>query len=738
MGLPSGERGLPDAWSRLPETQGTAPSDGEAFKGGKERGRRWWQGSYCCSVLLSKRRRAAAQRTPAWSPASLFHFDLNTATAYGGVLPSIQERSCMCGICGVISNDQPAIEPAVRRMMNAMVHRGPDDEGFELLNVGGSEAGPFAGFGFRRLAILDLTSAGHQPMFNPRTGDCLIFNGEIYNFRRLRTQLQCEGVVFRGHSDTEVLLHALSRWGEAAVPGLEGMFAFAFYEAKTRRILLARDPLGIKPLYVAESASAFVFASEVRAIMASSLVPSDLDPAGVAGLLAYGAPQDPLTVHRFVRSFPAGEFRWYVTDGGVKESERRRYWRFPGAAAAPPAGRASIGHLKQLLQDAVTRHLVSDKPVGVFLSAGIDSFSIAALAHRLHGNVDAFTVGFDEFGLIDEVAEAARAAKALGMDHRAIVLGSSSVGSLWERWLATSDRPSIDGFNTFVVSHAVAGVGKTVALSGLGGDEIFGGYSNFSTVRRYRRILIALRPVPALLREFGVRIATRGRRPTFQEKALELVRGGPQVHRLALRLRRILTDRQLLRLGLDPAGLGLNADFLVPESLCSLPFDDSADDFNLVSQVEALLYMGNTLLRDTDAVSMANSLEVRVPLLDQPIVDYVSALPGTAKTRAGAPAKYLLREACRDLIPESLANRPKSGFSLPIDRWMHGPLRDSCSESVEAAADSGVFDPVEVRAFWRDFLESSQNVHWTRPMTLVALGAYLRNSRSGQTAISAA
>jgi asparagine synthase (glutamine-hydrolysing) len=642
----------------------------------------------------------------------------------------------MCGICGVISDDKPAIEPAVRRMMAAMVHRGPDDEGYEFLDVGSREVGPFAGFGFRRLAILDLTSAGHQPMFNPNTGDCLIFNGEIYNFRRLRTELQCEGVLFRGHSDTEVLLHALARFGAAAVDRLEGMFAFAFYEARTRRILLARDPLGIKPLYVATSTNQLVFASEVRAVLASEMVGGDLDPAGIAGLLAYGAPQDPLTIHRHIRSFPAGETRWYDMDGGIRPTANRRFWRFPDPLAAPPAADATTATLKDLLEKSVTRHLVSDRPIGVFLSAGIDSFSIAALAKRLHGRVKTFTVGFDEPGLADEVAEAAAAANALGTDHRAIVLESGSIGSLWERWLTTSDRPSVDGFNTFVVSQAVAGAGKTVALSGLGGDEIFGGYPNFSSVRRYQRILSALRPVPRIVRQLGLRLATQGRRSTFREKAIELFDSGPQLQRIALRLRRILTDRQILRLGLAPDALGLDADFLPPGSLASTAAESRGDDFNLVSQVESVLYMGNTLLRDTDAVSMANSLEVRVPLLDQPIVDFVSALPGHAKRRNGGPTKLLLREACRDLIPESLANRPKTGFSLPIDRWMHGPLRESCEASIDAAADSGVLDRGEVRAIWRDFLESRHNVHWIRPMTLVALGAYLRHNLAGPRALS--
>ena len=250
----------------------------------------------------------------------------------------------MCGICGVVSNSPAKIEPAVRRMMSSMVHRGPDDEGYEFLTGGDAGFGLHAGFGFRRLAILDLTPTGHQPMFNPNTGDCLVFNGEIYNFQSLRTQLQCEGVRFRGTSDTEVLLHALSTWGEKTLDRLAGMYAFAFFDARSKGVLLARDPLGIKPLYVAQTAHEVVFASEVRALLKSGLVPNDLDPAGIATMLAYGAPQDPLTVHRAIRSLPAGTCRWISMgqDGIVRPLELRKFWGYPAEVSpAPSAENAS-------------------------------------------------------------------------------------------------------------------------------------------------------------------------------------------------------------------------------------------------------------------------------------------------------------------------------------------------------------------------------------------------------------
>lgn len=267
--------------------------------------------------------------------------------------------------------------------MRAMVHRGPDDEGYEELRLGGGYDAPVAGFGFRRLSILDLSPAGHQPMVNPATGDCLIFNGEIYNFRRLKLKLEAEGIAVRSSGDTEVLLKSLSHWGEAVLEQLDGMFALAFYEARNRRVLLARDPFGIKPLYVAQLSQALVFASEVRAVLASGIVPDDLDPAGIASYFAYGSPQDPLTVHAAVKSFPAGAAAWVsrTIAEGVPLGRPRRYWRFPEAVAPFPEGEA-VRRIEHDLEQSVRDQCESDVPLAVFLSGGIDSATIAALARK--------------------------------------------------------------------------------------------------------------------------------------------------------------------------------------------------------------------------------------------------------------------------------------------------------------------------------------------------------------------
>jgi len=612
-----------------------------------------------------------------------------------------------------------------------MIHRGPDDEGYEQLPLGG-EGGPIAGFGFRRLSILDLSPAGHQPMFNPETGDCLIFNGEIYNFRELRADLQGRGVVFRSTGDTEVLLQALSTWGEAAVEKLEGMFALAFYEARSRRILLARDPLGIKPLYVAALPDRLVFASEIRAVLSSGLVPDDLDVAGIAGMLAYGAVQGSRTIYDKISSFPAGAVQWIAATAAQGRSleEPRRFWSFPRATLADGPELAAE-NVRRMLHDAVLKHVVADVPVGVFLSAGIDSTIIASFAREYTPRVTAFTVGFGKLHAEDEVALSAAMAKSLGIDHVAVELHAENMPEKWHDWLATMDSPSVDGFNTYVVSRRLAAEGVVVGLSGLGADELFGGYSTFKRAPEWSRLLRSLAFIPGSLRSGA--IAGIGRingRVGAAEKLRDLVTGDTSVAGVARSLRRAMSNRRLEEMGLASGRVGLAADYLDAGPARLAP-DEDGDPFNTVARIEAAHYMRDTLLRDTDANSMRHSLEVRVPFLDLPLVNYVSALGGEAKSKAGSQTKLLLRKAAEGVLPPAIASRPKTGFTLPIGAWMRGPMRDSCAAAIEQVAELPFIEGEEVRRTWCSFLRDDRSLHWSRPLALVVLGSSLRKQLPG-------
>jgi len=631
----------------------------------------------------------------------------------------------MCGICGVISEDPRPVEPAVRAMMRAMVHRGPDDEGFELLPIGlGDAPSAVVGLGFRRLSILDLSAAGHQPMFNERTGDCLVFNGEIYNFRQLRAQLQYEGVVFRSTSDTEVLLQALCMWGELAVERLQGMFAFAFYHAESRRILLARDPLGIKPLYVAALPDRLIFASEIRPLLASGLVPKDLDLAGISGMLAYGAVQSPRTVYERVRWFPAGHVQWI--DAGVvagkPPSPPRRTWSFPRPLIAHDEQRAAAT-VHELLRESVLRHLVADVPVGVFLSGGIDSTAIASFARDHTPRVTTFTVGFGPIHGEDEVEVAAETSRALGIKHIAVTIDASNLPGKWLDWIEGMDSPSMDGFNTYVISRRLAAEGIVVGLSGLGADELFGGYDTFRRAPRWSRLLRGLRFVPSRLRAATVAaLGAAAGPPGTIEKLTDLVAGDLTVAGIARSLRRSHSNARIEAMGLSPSRVGLAGDFLEPSAGRVEPVFDG-DAFNTVARIEATHYMGDTLLPDTDANSMRHSLEVRVPFLDLPLVNYVSALPGRVKR--GLESKALLRDAVAGVVSRRITSRAKTGFMLPISDWIRGPMREPCEAAIEHLASQSFINAIEARRTWRSFTDDSYPIHWSRPLSLVVLGAYL-------------
>jgi asparagine synthase (glutamine-hydrolysing) len=610
-------------------------------------------------------------------------------------------------------------------MMRAMVHRGPDDEGYEQFPIGSSDSGGQCGFGFRRLSIMDLSPLGHQPMINRATGDCIAFNGEIYNFKALRARLESTGHRFQSTGDTEVLLRALSTWGDAALDDLDGMFAIAFYQAATRRVLLARDPLGIKPLYVAHIADAVVFASEIRAVMASGMVPNDLDPAGIAGYLAYGAPQDPLTVHRWIRSMPAGTCQWLdgtAIAGGPAKS--RRYWRFPSITAARDEA-AVVTRVQEELTASVQAQCISDVPLGVFLSGGIDSATMAALAQSSQGPICTFSVGYEIEGIGDETEAAAETAHALGTTHYQTIVDNDWVILQWQEWLKATDRPSVDGLNTFIVSGAVKDRGITVALSGLGADELFGGYPAFRRIPQLRLALSAISFLPRGLRR---RVAATLLRPlpaSRRAKAVDFLSSGNSAVELAALCRRVMGDDTLRALGFDDRRLGLTPQYLPQQAFD--PFTEKpADLFQAISQAETCLYMGNTLLRDSDTNSMAHSLEIRVPFLGRGVVDYTSSLPGKVKYLNHGLPKHLLRKAMAGRIPESVFTRAKKGFSLPFDRWIFGPLREQCESAIAALADAPFFEAASVRRIWSDHCTHPGQTHWSRSLSLVVLGNYLQ------------
>ncbi len=618
----------------------------------------------------------------------------------------------MCGITGILADREDVVRQALPAMMNAVVHRGPDDAGEFYARLGES----FLGLGHRRLAIIDLTEAGHEPMVHPISGSTLNFNGEIYNFAALRKSLESEGDHFQGHCDAEILLHALDRWGVEALSRLQGMYAFAWYDARTSRVLLVRDPLGIKPLYVYQGPGLILFASEVRAILASGLVARRLDRRGLASFLAFGAVQEPHTIVEGVRMLPAGH--WQEIGALGRASSPTSFFHFP-TPQPPPAQTDVADCLRARLDEAVREHLIADVPVGLFLSGGLDSTTVAALAARHHPGLRSFTVGFADRPDLSELSVAAETARQLGLQHTEILVNSEDARGYVPQWLAALDQPSVDGLNVYIISRAVRSQGVTVALSGQGGDELFGGYPSFADVPRIHRYYQYARWMPA---------SVRGAYLVAREKVHDVATSSGSLLSLYLVRRRLLADSLMAGLGFHAEDLGLTPDWQPPDAVAGVPVD-GPDPIWLVSLYETRFYQGNMLLRDTDANSMAHSLEVRVPLLDRRVVELAFALPGSVRLPNHRADKHLLREAIRPFLPPEPLRKPKQGFALPIGQWLVSSLRPQAESALASLRTSGVVRAEGVRLVWERFQKQPNSPLWSRAFSLAVLGDYLARHR---------
>lgn len=634
----------------------------------------------------------------------------------------------MCGIAAIVSRNARLAPRALVAMTQAQVHRGPDDQGHEYIQLTGDPHGPTLGLGQRRLSIIDLSPLGHQPMINPATGDVIIFNGEIYNYQTLRDRLIADGVTFRGHSDTEVLLHALSRYGEACIGELAGMYAFIFFHKASRRMLVARDPLGIKPLYVTSGPKGWAAASEVRAILASGLVSAEPDLRAFAGLMAYGAVQEPFSYFKGVRAFPPGCFQWLTLkdDGSVSEGKITTHWSYP----EPDESMTSEDAHERLafeLDRAVKEHLIADVPVGVFLSSGIDSTIMAGLARRHSPNIRAFTVGFSDQPDLAESDMARETSRALGLEHRDIQVTGDMAEKTTLSWLDTIDQPSFDGLNTFIISKAVREAGVVVAISGLGGDELFAGYPAFEDVPRFYRITRMLHWVPPSMRSRLFGLLAMRRPASVRTKVREMGYAGADMYKLYMLRRRASNDARMHSLGLYAKELGLGPMFQDPAVV-----DDAnrraADPVAAVARMESQFCMGNIMLRDSDTNAMAHSLEIRVPMLDRRVIDLAYRIPGRIRMPGPTPRKEMLRTAFAEFLRPQLLQQSKRGFILPVRRWMMTSLRDLCESSIETVKRSGMLRAQAVDQMWTTFTRNPEHQGWSSAFLLCVLGHYMERS----------
>lgn len=584
----------------------------------------------------------------------------------------------MCGIGGVLyRNGRPVDRELIARMGDSIAHRGPDGEGFHVEQAGDVSVGLVS----RRLAVIDV-AGGEQPMVMPENGQVIVYNGEIFNAAELRSELESAGHRFRTRCDTEVVLRGFAQWGADVLERLNGMWAFAIWDPRDGRLFLARDRLGVKPLVYAEVPGGIVFASEIKALTASGLVARELEPAALPHYMSFFAVPEPYSLVHGVRRLPSGHS--LVADAhGVRE---RRYWDCALAEEDDRGARAYRDEVAGLLEDAVARRLVSDVPLGLLLSSGIDSRLVATFAARgMATALRTFTLGFDAPDA-DERADACNIAAALSADHREAVIGAHEAAGALPSLLAAYDEPG----QSLVQNHFVCRLARqdvTVALSGLGGDELFSSYPSHVVAN----LLGRLDRVPRRLREQV--IAVGGALPNARLRhAAELAAMSPD-ERVSSRLLH-QTDRALRR---DMLAVDVRAEVDVdaPARHLETHFERARGQhpLNRLLYVYLKTYLPDELLRSVDAMSMLNSLEVRTPFLDYRLVERAMSIPARHKMRL-VKGKLVLRDVAERDLPEPVA-RVKRGFSPPLTHWLQGELQEQIRDVLAPASvrRRGVFDP---------------------------------------------
>jgi asparagine synthase (glutamine-hydrolysing) len=611
----------------------------------------------------------------------------------------------MCGIAGILDRRGASTETLtthVRAMMAAIRHRGPDDDGDWI----DAEAG--IALGFRRLAIIDLSPGGHQPMASADGRLVVVYNGEIYNYRELKAELEGLGHRFRSSSDTEVMLAAMGQWGpKAALQRLVGMFALALWDRGTRTLTLARDRLGEKPLYWSEANGLLLFGSELKALRAHPDAPAAIDPAALSHFFRRGYVPAPVSIYAGVRKLPPGHL---LTAAPGADPVVEPYWSLAEIAARPraPAGEAeTIARLDELLLDAVRRTTIADRPLGVLLSGGIDSSAVAALMQATSGaRVRSFTIGFDEASH-DESAAAEAVARHLGTEHTTLRATAAEALALVPAMAEIYDEPFAD--SSQIPTHMVSRLARehvVVVLSGDGGDEVFAGYNRHVAMARLKHVL----DLPQGLRGFAASLAGRVP-PSVWDRAAAYLPDTVRPREVADKMQKLaqvlaaedadaVHERLLTQWQAPPV-----AD---PRPSPAPPGVGLADPLERMQLRDTLDYLPDDILAKVDRASMAVGLEARAPLLDHRVVELAWSLPSSMRVRDGE-GKWALRRVLERYVPRALTDRPKTGFALPLADWLRGPLRDWAESLLAASALHPALDPDPIGAAWAQHLSGAQN-----------------------------
>ena len=618
----------------------------------------------------------------------------------------------MCGIAGIgFFTDHDKAEASVRSMTQAIQHRGPDASGLWMHES--------CMLGHRRLSIIDTSEAGNQPFHSADGNISLVFNGEIYNYLELRDELK-KRHTFKTSSDTEVIIAAYQEWGIQAVQHFIGMFGFALWDESKQALFIVRDRLGVKPVYYCESPNGFAFASEIRALLDGDVAPRKLNRSAIGEYLCYQTVHAPNTIVEGVNMLMPGHWIELRATGMRIES----YWdaAHSGSPVHYDKREDALADIANTLRSSVDLRMRADVPFGAFLSGGIDSSAVVALMSEVSTHpVSTFAITFKEKEF-DEREHSRKIAQMYGTDHHEIELSADHFLKMIPEALSAMDHPSGDGPNTYVVSKATRAAGIKMALSGLGGDELFAGYDVFKRIKN-----IGAKPwlnlVPRWMRSVGGSAFHRMKPGPAGEKIRELLALQRIDAASAYGLTRKLLPNDLAHSILGSTALNLDNY----QSIIHSAFSANHPTLSCISLAEMTTYMQNILLRDADQMSMAHALEIRVPFLDHRLIERVLRIPDHWKY-PNTP-KQLLTDALGDRIPDSIIHRPKMGFTFPWNQWMRGELKSFCEEQLHHLKRCDAIQHEVILELWQRFLEGDKSITWSRIWPMVVLGHWMNQHR---------
>ena len=629
----------------------------------------------------------------------------------------------MCGICGIISQKEKIRAKSFKKILDTMECRGPDDWGVYIEGIGkidnkealANQQGSLM-LGQRRLKIIDLTKAANQPMANEDNSLWITFNGEIYNFQELRKDLEKKGHQFKSRSDTEVILHLYEDYGYSCVKYLRGIFSFAILDKRKKELFAARDHLGVKPFYYYKNSNVFLFASEVKAILASGFVKKELDPLAVSDYFTFLSVIEPRTIIKNVKTLLPGHY--LVCQNGKVRIEK--YWDLERFKNQDPKTRVNkeliLKNVRELLEESVKMQMISDVPLGAFLSGGIDSSSVVALASKYSPKpLKTISLGFKEKEF-DERPFSQKISQKFKTEHYQILISEKDILNEIPNFIEAMDQPTGDGLNTYLISKIARQGGLTVVLSGLGGDEVFGGYSSFKRLPGLHCFIKKWNLLPKTLQRKIINILIKYKKENLKhQRLLDFLKSQREFFDIYLSSRTAFPTSFRERIFSKSFQEKIKEEGDREKYLEDFRGEiKNLDLINAVSYLESNIYMRNTLLRDTDVMSMNHSLEVRVPLLDHKLVEYVFSLPGDLKIGKKL-AKPLLVSSLKDFLPKEVYARKKMGFTLPFEKWLRGELVNLFEGSLSGLKKREYFNLNEVEKIWHMFLEKKGEVNWSRP-----------------------